>query len=504
MRIVVAVVVWGMVGASFLSAAASGVRAEVNLGPFPFDYYLQTGSASSVLPNCPSGSTVRSCMQSSFSSYATQGVTGIRFFFALCGASSTPLGTGTAPPLTTACGSSFNPTISQVNSTWLAAVNAFMADVVSYGQGKLTLTPTPSFVASANGRNISVADTCTTGNPMTSFFFEPTLPYPEVTYGTPQGNGINNYYNCAAQNPIFVGWNNIYMAINAFLQSAHNNGVTIDELDVQNELNFNDFTVMARLIYDAGACVAPYCTTPDYATGSPDGFNQLRVRMSNNSFDPLRVFPSATEDRTTAALYDCGSVYGDSARIFHLSGAVAAISGGDIGNPTGYSKTNALPCGGTVGSGSTKMFALAASWAAPDLVDIHSYPCLTATAGGPCITTQSGATIQGEATTVFSDIDAFLNSWGPSGWRGYNASLYYALATIGETHTTALNGSLDCDGDPTYSAQYGYAGYAASSLNNHRLSNGAAGTVLRPWDVYAASGCWKIPLTVNPPYVPVP
>lgn len=483
---------------AFLFAASpGGVRIEVNLGPFPFDEY-PSGNAQTYFPDCPSG-TLQACMRSSFTSYASQGVTGMRFMFGMCGDfHSTPLSTSMSLPLTTACGT-FNPSLSQVDSIWLAGVQAFMADVNSYGSGELAVTPTPSFVVSAGeGTNITVADPCN-GGAQTSFYFDYTLPYAELSAGYPDGQGNNDAYSCVAGNPKFVGWNNIYMAINALLSAAASNHVTVDELDLQNELDLNDFTVYARLIYDN--------VSADAATGAVDVLNELRTRMSNNGFDSLRVFPDATEVRATVALYDCGSVYGDSARIMHLSAAVAAIGGGDIGNPTNGTVTNGIWCGGTTGSGSTAMISLPGSWAAPDIVDLHAYPCVAISQSNrSCVSSQTQATIQGEAETEFSDVASFLNSWAPTnppGWRGYNASLYTALAMIGETHTTAPDGSLNCDGNPSYSAAGGYAGYLASGLYSHAGAGGKAGSVLRPWDYYGASSCYTIPLIVYPPYSPV-
>jgi hypothetical protein len=499
-------VVYCSLGTALLSAQASGIRAEVNLGPFPFDYYLDTNTSDTQveLPNCPSGSTIRSCMQNAFSSYASQGVTGMRFMFGLCGdVQSTPLSYSSslpAPPagLAPACGN-FNPTISSVNSIWLAGVDAFMEDVAAYGGGDLTVSPTPSFFTSGTPLYQAVPDTCNS-NAMTSFYFEYTVPFPEVSHGTPAGQGINGYYTCGAHNQWFVGWNNIYMAINALLGAASSYGVTVEELDIQNELNLNDFTLDARFLYDSDPGVPAGYTNAgqtDSSTGSVNVLSSLRTLMSNNGFDPLRVFPSSTGVDSSVAGYDCGSVYGDSARLMHLSGAAAGIGGGLVGDPYGWSVTNGLACSGSA----SIMIGLPTSWSDPDLVDIHSYPCLSS--GCP---SDSTTTIEGEAKLNYSDIEAFLNSFGPSGWRGYVPSLYYALAMIGETDTTATNGSgQDCDGSyPSYGPQYDYDGYVLSNLNGHYLSSGAPGTVLRAWNVIAGGGCWPIVLTVNPPYVPAP
>ena len=57
-----------------------------------------------------------------------------------------------------------------------------------------------------------------------------------------------NAYFCSPANPLFIGWQPIYNAVNAILGRASAHGITVTEVDMQNESDFDDFTAYGRLI----------------------------------------------------------------------------------------------------------------------------------------------------------------------------------------------------------------------------------------------------------------
>ena len=100
------------------------------------------------------------------------------------------------------------------------------------------------------------------------------------------------------------------------------------------------------------------------------------------------------------AQYNCYDAYNDYARALDLDSVASAIEGGWIGIPYGNTGTNGLYCGGGIGpqSGSTynpvtSMFQFPVGHSAPDIVDVHDYPCV---APGGCATTDSEAQVASE------------------------------------------------------------------------------------------------------------
>lgn len=66
-------------------AGISPSRLQVNLGPLPVDGYTDINAGFYPTSWCPSTENVRNCVQSLLASYASQGVTGVRFQFGLGG-----------------------------------------------------------------------------------------------------------------------------------------------------------------------------------------------------------------------------------------------------------------------------------------------------------------------------------------------------------------------------------------------------------------------------------
>src|SRR5207244_1665489 len=66
----------------------------------------------------------------------------------------------------------------------------------------------------------------------------------------PYPSDINAGYNCSPANPYFVGWQNIYSVVDTVLQKAQSRSLEVNELDIMQELDLQDFTVLGRFISD--------------------------------------------------------------------------------------------------------------------------------------------------------------------------------------------------------------------------------------------------------------
>jgi hypothetical protein len=448
---------------------------EMNLGPIPFDKYTTTDLGTSVFPNCPAGSSVRSCMQSQLASYYSQGVRGVRFQFGICGAAySTMLSN---------CGNA--PATISVNPAWQSRVSSFFADV--YASGMRYVTPTPSYYGfgSETGTITStITDPCFGGTK--TFTFEPAAPFGQSPYGVPHGLGYNQAYNCSPANPVFVGWQNLQNGFNAMLQAASSNSLNLREFDLLNEIQLVELTVLYRLLVD----------NKHTSTGNPDMIDSMRYYLGQNGFSAAVLTYSAFASRSNSSGYDCSSVFGDSARIVSLSTLVSSIAGGLAGSASSRIVNNGLGCGGSTAG----MLSLPYGHTQPTVIDIHVYPCVEYTYAGRCDLSQSSSILANEAKTEFNAVRAFMNSFGPSGWRGYNSNIYNSLFIAGEVHskTSVPMGSftVTCEDAPDF---------APSSLVSGFNSSNLAGTsmVLRPWN-YPWSSCYPIPTTVNPPYRQAP
>jgi hypothetical protein len=238
--------------------------------------------------------------------------------------------------------------------------------------------------------------------------------------------------------------------------SAGVKGITVSEFDVEQELNTVQFPVLARLIVD----------NAQTQTGNPDAVNSIRYYMGLYGYDSGRVIWSGSEDKSSVAGYNCLSVYQDYARLIHLDSIFSAIEGGLIGTPYSPSPTDGLERLGSAKNGTTPfMFQMPVSHAAPDVVDLHAYPCVPNPTLGLCYSDDADASVQGEATIVYSDVSHFLTLVNPA-----------ALFTIGETHSHSNNGQNEtCEFHaPLDAATLNVAGYNASALAGHSV-------LFRPW-----------------------
>lgn len=501
---------------------------EINLGPFPVDKYSELnqrpdrpGFAIIKSPRCTMSMTVQECVRVMFNNnpalqpyhpenYLGQGVRGVRFFFALGGQFySTPF--------------ILNPDKSyqSINPAWRNNLVALFTDLRVYGIEKVTPTPGLSgWAVRCNGEAPYIGCDCGTNciewSPRTpkqicgrdeeggqGIFFVKTSPFPYNGFtGYPVGREVNDAYNCADANPDpsvpelqvgkFWGWRPFLDALDTVLEAAQTAGLRIEDFDLQNELNVTQFTVAARLIYDNKHDINGD-TGIDPVTGLPrvtNVFAEVRARMAARNFDSSRLTFSVQPWQPSRCGFDCGSVYGDSAMLIHLSELTAALAGGYFGYPSGTTSGYHLPCGGNLDG----MIYLPDhySYTQPTVMNIHNY-VLTY---GQDYTLQ-----QASACTAWT----FYNSlWNFMSYRQRTSD----YVVFGESFNT-LQPPPDC-GAPLLDWTYASVrGFMASSLERRPTPN--AGTVFRVWnDIMDAppSGrpldyvCHTLPNIINPPYKP--
>ena len=281
----------------------------------------------------------------------------------------------------------------------------------------------------------------------------------------PTGAFDNSAYNCSSRNPIFVGWQNMYNVINAMLNAAATRGLTVTELDIENEADYQNFPVHARFLVD----------NAHTNTGNPDSVNSLRYYMGTaNRFDPGRVTTSTFTISANTANWNCTNVYNDYARLTPLNEFASAIGGGVIGLPSGYDASTGLVCGGSTSG----MYQMPVSHTQPNIVDIHSYACVIDPANGQCRLDDVQA--QNEARINFSDVVHYL------ALRNVTSS----LIMLGETWSNSNAGNgRNCEGGVLGAAKDTVVGYNASSLAGHSV-------IFRPWHNVRAS-CYSYPDNFN-------
>ncbi len=493
------------------AAIAQPSKLYINLAAVPLDKYQFTNWDSTFqrpyVKNCSTTKTVRQCIQDRLVGFRSQGAEGVRFFYPLCGG-----GYNTA---LNNCGSS--PSQVSLNTVWVSNLNLFLFDMKTKGFTKVIPSPmfwgaweptdpnpqNPANPGAPNDgqRKLTVSDSCA-GNPsptgQVKLVFWPAVPfgvsggdnYPGTSTPQPVGPwrpGHNQSYNCSPANPVFVGWSNIYAVSNAVLQKAQANSLIVDEFDIQNEIALDNATVYGRLIVD----------NKHTGTGNPNVLSQTRSSMTTYGFNWKRVTYSAHSANSTVSQYDCGSVYGDSARIIRLSEMLAGIGGGLIGDANGASWVNGLRCGGTA----TGMYQMPTYHSPPNITDLHVYACVEATTGG-C----TSASVQNDAKKTFDGVKAMIDSYGPSGWRGSVPDIYNSLYMLGETWSNAFDSSnKSCEGGNVTTS---VATQTVNGFNTSGLAGRTAGTVFQPWHQVANWGdpaaCYPATYTINPPYTPQP
>lgn len=455
-------------------AQLTPTRTELNLGPFPIDRYLQSNRHSDdpsdpnysvkLFPACGLSTTVRDCVRwfllDAPNSFVAQGIKGVRFQFGLGGGYfSTPFtNTGT------------------IQTAWRSNLGQFMVDLQSYGL--TSVSPSPALIDGWSGEAHRVCDGCMTyittvqqtcTGAQTLAFYK-WLPFgfdPNNNY-YPDGLNINNAYSCAAPNPYFWGWSKFFDMIDALLSEIQGAGLSITNLDLQNEVSFRHTTVMARMIYDP-------ITYTDVLSG-------VRWLLNNRGFDQWRATFSVHSDNVKDdPSFNCASVYQDGAMVMPASAAIAAFNAGPIGLPLNFAYTNNLYCGGST----TGMKWLLVQYTQPNTIDIHSHLCVIRQNpywpyNDQC---DSNTNVTATATTFYGNVYQMLLAH----------SLTNANVVFGETnHVSPQN----CDDFTPALASQNVAGYKSSSLYWYKGST----TTMRPW-FNMSNSCYVDPINPSAPLI---
>ncbi len=496
-------------------AGISPSRLEVNLASFPVDGYPTTstgggvtnGGTPPIFPSCPTTDTLRACIQYFFNNnpaYGTvnpenfvgQGVTGVRFMFALWGGGSNNNATGgTSTPW---------DVNGNVQAAWLNSLYQLFSDLHKYGIQYVTPDPvmTGTWTAQAGTGPCPAAGSHLCTEAVTSCGSKKTLGFfPWLPFGLDPNNhnyvadqGTNQAYNCSAANPIFWGWSKFFNLMGVIAQQAQLAGLTVGEADIDNEINLEQFTVAARLLYDnttmtsvvqgVGEAMAHY------------GFSSSRVTIDVGTFNVAAYMGGG---------YDCGSVYGDSAILDYSSQALAAFGGAKIGQEpyTTYGNTS-LPCynyssvcgpptltQAWVSCATAGMISLPVSLPVPSIQDVHAQPCLISGTPGAW-----GSCAPADDTTTFAK-DLYSDLWSFLSYRGLTGS----LMMIGET-TSNQPGSTACEGHLPANATQNVNGYLAGTL----YASDGANVVMRPWEnsreLLYPPDCYLMPAPIGGSYGP--
>jgi hypothetical protein len=445
--------------------------------------------------------------------YISQGITGVRFQYGLGG------GEYSTPFLFTYTSGGSPPYVYKGMSTaWTANLSSFFLDLASYGI--VRVTPTPALIEPWSGCVAGVGTGCTitalvgsistcTGydsggvNKMTYLYNYPWLPFglapfnPAVQDYRPDCQDDNNAYNDASGNPAFWGWNALFDVVDATLSTAQSTHLRVDDLDLQNEVNLFDFTVLGRLIYDTKhtSQLMNWPTTEGCTVPSPmvDVYCAIQQKMSARNFAIGLATFSTQFMRPTVDGDDCASVYGDSAMNIYAAELFAAFDGGLIGWPNGftYPSTNGLAC---LGSG-TGMFTFPVAYTQPTVTDMHIHICVADTAGG-CQAIPSTLT----ALTFYNT----LYQSATLGFLPYR-NLTSNYLVFGETNHTL---PTVCDGYIGTRAFDNVNGFITSSLKTFLATSGRTGlfnnAAFRVWNNEAddTAFCHILPNAINPPYTP--
>ena len=431
---------------------------HTNLGIMVPDWYLSAHQPSEFTPglqaSCPGATTIRSCVQQRLAAFRSQGITGVRTTFQLCG--------GSMSTALLHCDNASQVTLSQA---WVDSVSALMQDIASAGIANVSFTiahhddgDAGIRVVSANGLSVPSGQPCQVKHsdgqmlPTSWVKFYPADPVgldaddqehnpsnPSQSVGYPLDDGFNGY-NCSYSNPYFVGWANINKAVKAILDAAHSAGLGLTEVDYEAEVNFNGFPVETRYVVDNSR---PETGEPQFVDGSYyDELKAVRALVSGYSspaYDSRRVTYSAALEPiwwSGSVPPNCQNAYGGYARLTHLYAIGSAIGGGQVGTAAGVdpgTEGGLLPCGG---DWSTMVHAPLGHTEQPNVVDIHAYPCNLAPdsvyssnvnpaqEGHRFCHPGANAKVQVEAKTNFDDLTHYLN------WIGTPD----ALVIVGETH----------------------------------------------------------------------
>src|SRR5271165_357028 len=455
------VVSMGFLTLPLCAANYTPFRTEINYGPIPFDVYTMpniNASGDPYIANCPlptasNPTTVRSCIQAVSASYVEAGATGVRFMFAVQGGSG---GSEESYGASTAWDSEGN-----VLPAWTNNLNLFLTDLKA--AGFIYVAPTPVLAAAWTGSPYATGLVSKCGNVRLELLdFYRWLPFGfEAGTGLPDCLGIQDGYNLAARPPVinnhgFWGWQPYHNLIATVISSTVDAGLLLSEIDLSQEVNLADFTVMGRLIYDN--------------TTGFDVLGDIQSLLVQSGLDPRLATYSVGSANPSQANADCLTGYSDSGMLYGASALESALAGGGFGYPSGFLVASGLPCGGTAPVSPT----LPATYAVKPLIDIHTYPCITES--NSCSTQDVTTT----ATLLYSDITNLAQHYGNSS----------PSIIIGET--TPPGPASACVANR--SASQNVAGYEASTLpsSGHAL-------VIRPWS-WITNPCYPNPMPLLPLY----
>lgn len=318
-------------------AGISPTVAEVNLGPIPIDLYTSQNNGNAYFPSCPSGNTVRQCVQyfvkTGPNNYVGQGITGVAIYF----------GVG---------GGDYSTTwdnLGNVEAAWTNNLRTLLSDLKSWGIQRVTLRMNLYGWGETLGQVSSIPDCSGT----TTLKFYPWIPYGFLNsngYTDCQGN--NGAYSGANSNTFnFWGWGPFFNLINQMLQTTKNTGINLEEFVFLDEINLWDFPVEARMIYDN--------------THQTDVLDIVRYYMSYYGFDPLSLTYSAYAVNASLSGFDCGTYWGDAATLYDISPLAGALAGGNgefgYPGPQGLQIENNLQCQNVNGYMASSLYSNAAS-----------------------------------------------------------------------------------------------------------------------------------------------
>jgi hypothetical protein len=509
---------------------------EVNLG------FIQIGNYTPTYPNnladlidIPSCTgAYEACMTGSvLSSYAAQGVTGVRFQFDITGYHD-------PAPFIADTGSNQG---SALNTNWLNNLSLFFHDLKAANITNITLTPdlagdTGTWgtmglpFCTVNNARVPLGGACTTPD----ILYFPWLPYPIVPYrpggdgnGYPYSQDPNGYQNIPslAQDPYGPnlaqyawGWQDAtcvnwtgHPVINGsqvtwsggptpagcspfilwfrqVVKAAALAGLTIEEVDLSQETDLSAWPIIARLIWDnqqysylpPGSFGTPVLETLSNIMVSVGNFPAGRVTLSGNAGYP--AFWSNTDPNSPRVLHDCGSYYGDSQTMITESEIIAAAGGGNIGHI--YNQVDPkydLACF-TPGDDASFMFALPIQ-PQPTLNDVHITPAVpaadTPSPGWGTLPPYTTLDAQLIAKTVYSDFWLMLENHSPP-ICPQCTDLRSNTVMIGETDSNdPYAGNGDPHSVPLSSANA--AGLMESYLASDEYGNShLSKVILRPWE----------------------
>jgi hypothetical protein len=455
-----------------LAATNTHIRTEINYGPIPFDVYTMPNidaNGSPYIANCPvptpsNPTTVRSCIQTLSANYVDGGATGVRFMFAVQGGSSVP--EGTAGPSQGSYGASTAwDSDGNVQPAWTNNLNLFLADLKA--AGFIYVAPTPMLATNWTGQPYASMQVNSCGSlKAKSLDFYRWLPFGLVpANGFPDCLDIQGGYDLAARPPVinnqgFWGWQPYHNLIATVISSTIGAGLLLSEIDLSQEVDLANFTVMGRLIYDN--------------TTNFDVLGDIQSLLAQNGLDPRLATYSVGSGNPTQANGDCITGYSDSGMLYGASALQSALAGGGFGLPSGFVLTSGVLCGGSIPASPT----LPVTYAVKPLLDVHTYPCIRDNGSPPqCSTTEDVTTT---ATLLYNDITDLAQRYGNSGPR----------IIIGETTPPAPTNA--CTGNQ--SAPQNAAGFEASNLPSF-----GSEIVIRPWS-WITNKCYLNPMPIRTVY----